>query len=188
MDSERADRAAIAAVASGDRRALEELYARHRHGLWAFIRRYVADEQLAEEALADTLVALWRHAASFRGEARVSTWLFGIARRQAHNHVRRRRPVPVDHDTALAVVADTDPDPERIVASRDELDHVNARIEALSDEHREALLLSIAGDLSYAEIAELLQVPVGTVKSRVANARRNLGAARSESPDEEMRR
>jgi RNA polymerase sigma factor (sigma-70 family) len=169
------DADALRAIAAGDRRAFETLYARHRQPLWSFIRQFVADAQLAEEVLQDTLVALWRSAGSFRGEAQVSTWLFAIARRQAYTHLRRRRPVPVDA-TEGAPVADPEPSPDRVVAARDELQRVSGWLGELSTELRETLLLALAGDLSYPEIAEVLGVPLGTVKSRVANARRQLAA------------
>jgi len=90
VEAARTDLELVVAIAAGDRDALEALYARHRRKLWSFIRRYVADEHLAEEALADTLVAIWRHAGSFRGEARVTTWLFGIARNRTSTGRSRR--------------------------------------------------------------------------------------------------
>jgi RNA polymerase sigma factor (sigma-70 family) len=173
--SEGSDADAMRAIAAGDRRAFEILYARHRGALWSFIRQFVADAQLAEEVLQDTLVALWRSAGSFRGEAQVTTWLFAIARRQAYTHLRKRRPVPVDA-TDRDSVADPEPTPDRVVAARDELQRVSGWLGDLSPELRETLLLALAGDLSYPEIADVLTVPVGTVKSRVANARRQLAA------------
>jgi len=135
--------------------------------------------------LADTLVAVWRGASSFRGDARVTTWLFGIARNQTHNHLRRRRPVRIGR------LVDHDAQSDRVVAARDELSRVGAAIEALSPEHRETLMMAIVGDLSYGEISEILGVPVGTVKSRVANARRRLGertGGHDDHDDEEVRR
>ncbi|MEJ7719521.1 MAG: sigma factor-like helix-turn-helix DNA-binding protein [Ilumatobacteraceae bacterium] len=80
------------------------------------------------------------------------------------------------------------PAPDRVMVARDELERVRGAIEHLSDEHRETLLLAIAGELSYDEIATMLEIPVGTVKSRVARARRMLTSAtttRSERDDEE---
>jgi RNA polymerase sigma factor (sigma-70 family) len=167
------DADAVRAIAAGDRRALEALYERHRQPLWSFIRQFVADAHLAEEVLQDTLLAVWRSAGSFRGEAQVRTWLFAIARRQAYTHLRRRRPLPVDCSDEDAVV-DPGPTPDRVVAGRDELHRLAGGLRELSQEHRETLLLALAGDLSYPEIAEVLGVPVGTVKSRVAKARRQL--------------
>ena len=104
--------------------------------------------------LADTLVAVWRGASSFRGDARVTTWLFGIARNQTHNHLRRRRPVRIGR------LVDHDAQSDRVVAARDELSRVGAAIEALSPEHRETLMMAIVGDLSYGEISEILGVPL----------------------------
>jgi RNA polymerase sigma-70 factor (ECF subfamily) len=173
--SEGSDVDAMRAIAAGDRRAFETLYTRYRRPLWSYIRRFVADAQMAEEVLQDTLVALWRSAGSFRGEARVSTWLFTIARRQSYTHLRRRRAEPVDVNDREPE-PDPEPTPERVVVARAELAHVVGLLDELPAERRETLLLALAGNLSYTEIAEVLGVPLGTVKSRVANARRELAA------------
>lgn len=120
------------------------------------------------------MVAVWRQAGAFRGEAKVRTWVFGIARRRAIGVIRARRPTPVDTGAADRTAADSGPGPDRAAVARDELERVAVAITELPDELRECLLLAVGGVLSYAEIAEMLEVPVGTVKSRVAGARRRL--------------
>ncbi|MEO7556132.1 MAG: sigma-70 family RNA polymerase sigma factor [Acidimicrobiales bacterium] len=164
----------LASVARGDRDALARLYERHRRPLFSFIRRYAADPALAEEILQDTLLVVWHQAGEFRGDSAVRTWLFGIARRQAHNHLRKRVPEPVDIGE-LPPQVEPGPGPDAHVLARLELEEVNAVLDRLSDVHREVLTLAFAGDLSYEEMSVVLEVPVGTVKSRVANARRQLG-------------
>jgi Sigma-70 region 2 len=93
-----ADEVLLVRVADGDAAALAALYRRHGAGLFGFLQRYVRDPMVAEEILQDTLLAVWRSAHLYAGRSGVRTWLFGIARRQAHNRLRVRRPqqVPLD--------------------------------------------------------------------------------------------
>src|SRR5215210_109678 len=76
-------------IAREDRRAVTELYARHQRPLFRYLCQLTPDHGLAEEILQDTIVAVWQGAAAFEGRSAVRTWLFAIARRQAHNVLRR---------------------------------------------------------------------------------------------------
>lgn len=163
----------LARIASGDRDALTELYHRERQPLFAYLLHLTTDAGIAEEVLQDTFVAVWRGAGSFAGRSRVRTWLIGIARRQAHNTLRRRALPCVDART-LAEVPDPVPEPEERAIINMTDDELAASIERLTLAHREVLLLAFAHDLSYAEIAQVLQIPVGTVKSRLNHAKRAL--------------
>lgn len=181
------DRADLAAIVLGDAAALERLYERHRRALYAFVRRYLGDRHLADEAVQDTLVAVWEKAETFRGEARVRTWMFGIARFRALEHRRRRRPIPIDTSAPPSrtdgasgsrrrELADVSAGPEQIAVGQDELDRVGAALARIPDDQRECFLLAVAGSLGYDEIADLLGIQVGTVKSRVSRARQRLDA------------
>ena len=79
-------------VARGEADALTTLYHRHADNLFGFLHRLAGDRMLAEEILQDTLLAVWRGADRFEGKSQVRTWLYGIARRQAHNRLRSTRP------------------------------------------------------------------------------------------------
>lgn len=173
LDDASVDAELLGRVADGDRDALAGLYDRHRSALSVFLVRMVGDRALAEEALQDTLLAVWRGADGFEGRSSVRTWLYGIARRQAYTRLRRRGPqlVTLDPDAALA---DPAPTPEQVAVARADLAQLMALIGLLAPVHREALLLFFVDDLSYAEMAQVLEVPVGTVKSRLSNARRAL--------------
>jgi RNA polymerase sigma-70 factor (ECF subfamily) len=164
----------LARVAAGDRVALAALYERHRRPLFAYLVTLLGERALAEEALQDTLLAVWRSAAGFQGRSRVSTWLFGIARRQALSRLRRRRPVLAADDERLAGVADPGPGPEAQAVARLEGERVVAAVARLSPVHREVLVLSFWHGLTQPELVEVLGVPVGTVKSRLSNARKAL--------------
>jgi RNA polymerase sigma factor (sigma-70 family) len=169
------DRRLLARVAAGDREALAELYARHRRPLYHYLLRLTADAALAEDLLQETFVAAWRAAAGFEGRAAPRTWLIGIARRQAHNVLRRKGADPLDAQT-LGDLEAPDGDPENAALAAAERDALVAAIARLSPVHREAIALAFAEGLGAQEIAEVVGVPVNTVKSRLRDAKRALRA------------
>jgi RNA polymerase sigma factor (sigma-70 family) len=171
----RDDAATLARVATGDRDALAELYHRHGVALLRYLLQLTPDHSLAEEILQDTLLAVWKHANAYAGRSSVRTWMFGVARRQAHNSLRRRGVSwePVD---ALSDLPAPDPDPQDAVLAGMEREELAQALRDLAPTHREVLVLVLVDDLSYQEAAEVLGVPVGTVKSRLNHAR---GAVRA---------
>lgn len=84
------DEALLRAVAVGDVSALTQLYERHAGALFGYLYRLAGDRMTAEEILQDTMLAVWRSAAAFEGRSKATTWIFGVARRQAHNRLRIR--------------------------------------------------------------------------------------------------
>lgn len=169
------DESLLVRIADGQRDALAALYERHRQPLFGFLVRMLGDSTRAEEALQDTLVAVWRGAASYRGEASVRAWLFGIARRQAYSRLRRRslELVPLD---AIATPADDRPSPEDEALRRGDARQMRRALAQLTPAHREVLTLFFLDDFAQAEISAVLGVPVGTVKSRLNHAKKALGA------------
>jgi RNA polymerase sigma factor (sigma-70 family) len=157
-------------VGGGDAEALTALYQRHANGLFGFLLRLAGDRMLAEEILQDTLLAVWRGSAGFAGRSQVRTWLYGIARRQAHNRLRVARPVEAVLDDMPEPQMEG-PGPEELALASVERDRVLAAVDHLSLVHREVVMLTFVAELSQAEIAEVVGVPVGTVKSRLHNAR-----------------
>jgi len=186
------ERALVARIACGDQAALQQLYAAYRPRLWRFLYQQLGgDAGLVEEVLQDVFVGVWRHAGDFRGEARVATWLFRIARHRALNARRdagRRRadrlaPVPDQSGEHAAVDPGLRrPSPEDEVAGRLALADALAR---LSAKHREALDLVFSHGFSLEEAARVLDVPVGTVKSRLSYARRALAGHLAPGADAE---
>lgn len=166
----RDDAELLALVAGGDRHALAVLSERYGRPLFAYLSTLLADRSGAEETLQDTLLAVWRGAGTFQGRSAVSTWLFGIARRQAHTRLRRYRPELVD-DQRLAEVADDADGPETLALARRRAEVLQAAVGRLRPLHREVLVLTFWQGLSQAELSQVLDVPVGTVKSRLSNAR-----------------
>lgn len=163
----------VARIADGERQALDTLYQRYAQPLFGYLLTLTADRGLAEEILQDTFVAAWRAAARFEGRASVKTWLFGIARRQAHNSLRRRNLTLTD-DTTLEQAPSDEPEPEEAVLRDADRQALSEAIMRLRPVHREVLLLAFVHELSYAEMANLLDVPLGTIRSRLSNARRLL--------------
>ena len=169
------DAALLRSVANGDAASLARLYERHAGPLFGYLYRLAGDRMTAEEILQDTMLAVWRSAAAFEGRSKVSTWLFGVARRQAHNRLRGR--------ASPEAIADL-PDRPDLGAGPDELaiaaaggTPVAAAIDRLPDHHRDVIALVFVAGLPLADVAEVLSIPVGTVKSRLHHARAAVAAA-----------
>lgn len=168
-----AERQMIARIAGGDRQALTDLYGRYRQPLLRFLLQVTPDYGLAEELLQDTLVAVWRGAGSFAGRSSVQTWLLGIARRQAHNTLRQRG-LPLADASQLERLPASHQEPESLALARANREELQAAFDRLAPLHREVLALTFVHELSYPELAKTLGIPVGTVKSRLSNAKRAL--------------
>ena len=165
------DFALIQAMAGGDVAALNELYTRHGANILNYLTSLLHDRTLAEEVLQDVMLAAWEHAAKFRGESKVRTWLLTIARHRAINAHRRATPelAPLDEST---YTADTTP-LEKVERKTQRL-ALQAAIQQLPPFHQEILVLIFYHQLSGPEVAEVLGVTVGTVKSRLHRAKEML--------------
>ncbi|MEJ3743931.1 RNA polymerase sigma factor [Actinomycetes bacterium KLBMP 9797] len=162
------DAGLLVRVAGGDSGALASLYERHGGRLFGYVHRLAGDRMTAEEILQDTMVAVWRSAGSYAGQSRVTTWLFGVARRQAYNRLRGTPP-PTAVEPADVPDAALGPDELAIAAAGGT--PVAEAVGRLPDHHREVVGLVFVAGLPLAEAAEVLGVPVGTVKSRLHHAR-----------------
>ncbi|MCZ9355313.1 sigma-70 family RNA polymerase sigma factor [Streptomyces mutabilis] len=167
------DEVLLSAVARGDQAALRALYERHAAAMLRLIRRLTSDRSVAEEILQETWLAVWRSAAGFRGESSVRGWLLGVSRRQAHNHLRKSRPQLADLAEAQDV-PDPAPSVEDQVVREAERAELLAAVRSLPGHLREVLALVLVEDLAYPEVATVLAIPVGTVKSRMSHARKRL--------------
>ena len=170
-----ADHQLVKRIAAGDRQALAELYSRFRQPLFHYLLQLTPDAGLAEELLQDTLVAVWQSARTFEARSAVLTWLIGIARRQAHNTLRRRG-LPLADATALHDRPTVAADPAEIILADVARDELAAAFQRLAPMHREILGLIFVQEVSYQEAATILGVPIGTVKSRLNHARQALRA------------
>ena len=182
-----ADETLLRHVEEGDAAALAALYRRYGARLFGFLQRYAGDRMLAEEILQDTLLAVWRSAGLYAGRSSVRTWLFGIARRQAHNRLRGHRPEQVPLDV-VADWADPSPGPAEWAVARAQSAAIAEAFDTLAGQHREVLALAFAGRLPHGEIAEILGVPIGTVKSRLHHARAALARTLADRGEADPRR
>ena len=169
------DESLLTQVASGDERAFETLYGWYAAAVRAFVRMRVSDAGAAEELCAGVWLGCWRSAKAFRGDAKVLSWLLAIAKRQIYMRVRRVRPSVTALDDAPEM-SDGGPGPETSALSEAEVDDLTAMLRRLPDELVETATLAWLHDLPYRQIADLLEVPEGTVKSRISRARRLLRA------------
>jgi RNA polymerase sigma factor (sigma-70 family) len=170
------DRTLVARIAEQDRCALEELYDRYRTSLFNYCCCWMPEPESAEELLQDTLVGVWQNAGGYAGQATVWAWMRGIVRRQAHN-TRRRWHLTYADGEVLEMLESTDPGPEAETLDRAGCAEIARAITTLSPLHQEILRQIFVHGRSYSEVAGELEVPVGTVKSRLNLARQALRTA-----------
>ena len=173
----------MAAAQAGDRDALETLLRRHHDRLWALCRRLTGNHADAEDALQDALIAVARGIRRYDGRAAFTTWSYRVATNACLDELRRRRRRPVP-DTPGTMGAGTSSDrpggavsappaPAAVEAVADRLD-IDAALALLPQDFRAAVVLRDVCDLDYAEIARVLGIPPGTVRSRIARGRSQL--------------
>jgi RNA polymerase sigma-70 factor, ECF subfamily len=173
------DEALLAAHLQGDRTAFGALMARHERRIYGLCFRLLGNREDAEDATQEAFIGVLRRAGSFRGEAAFSTWLYRIALNAATDQARRRgrsRTVPLETEESHREVA-TIGDPSGAVATSLT---VQAALRAVPEDFRIALILCDLYGFAYAQAAEVLGVPVGTVKSRVFRGRLALGTQLAE--------
>jgi RNA polymerase sigma-70 factor (ECF subfamily) len=159
----------LAAIAAGDRRALEELYLSYHRRLARFLLRFTPRYENAEEIINDTFLVVWQGAKDFRRASQVSTWIFGIAYRTALKSLRRQK----NHAAARSL----DECPEQTVdpgLDTEVQDWLLQGLEQLPAEQRLTLELAYHMGHSLEEIAVMTNAPVGTVKARMFHAREKL--------------
>lgn len=185
------DRALLQAHLDGDAEAFGTLFARHRDRLWAVALRTTGDPEEAADALQDALVAAFRRAESYRGDAAVTTWLHRIVVNACLDRLRRRLvriadPLPDDLDKRPASAVGWGPpgtsvpssaavvDPADLAVDHERRDAVLAALDLLPPDQRAALVLVDMEGYPVDEAAAILECPVGTVKSRCSRGRARL--------------
>jgi RNA polymerase sigma-70 factor (ECF subfamily) len=164
----------IARIVDRDLRAFEQLYRIYHPRLSRFLINILRRPQLVEEALNDTLMVVWRRPEAYNGMSKVSTWIFAIAYRTALK-ARSRNDEPMeDHDAENRVSLEVGP--EQAMGQRQVQEILSTAMGQLSPEHRAVVDLTYFHEAGYREIAEILDCPVGTVKTRMHHARRHLRA------------
>ncbi|HET8845862.1 MAG TPA: sigma-70 family RNA polymerase sigma factor [Ktedonobacteraceae bacterium] len=166
----------LARVAKRDRDALSEVYARFQRPLFRYLFYLLGQKELAEDILQEVMVIIWQKAHTFRG-ATAASWIFGIAHHQAFKALRRDASATlVDLQVALDL-PDEAPGPETDLLRQATYQELARALTCLTPEHREVLELAFFQDFEGKEIATIVGIPLGTVKSRLSYARRALKAA-----------
>lgn len=167
-------------VADSDRQAFETLYQRYRNPLFAYIFRLTRRPELVEEVLNDVMLAVWTGAPGFAGRSRPSTWIFGIGHHQTMKALRRLRTPAAEPARERPAEDGGWPDPvalegpESLLGRRELASTLGRALARLSPEQRAVVELTYFHEFSYQEIAEVLDCPVNTVKTRMFHARRRL--------------
>jgi RNA polymerase sigma factor (sigma-70 family) len=162
----------LAKVREGDRDAFEELYRSYHPRLTRFLQTLIRRPTLVEEVLNDTLMVLWNRPDSFHGASKLSTWIFSIAYRKAMKGLRKQDEAVEDAEADRRVSPDAGPEESSGRARVHNL--LIAAMAELSPAHRAVVDLTYFHELGYREIADVLECPVDTVKTRMFHARRHL--------------
>ena len=167
----------LARVAKRDREALSEVYTRFQRPLFRYLFHLLGRKELTEDVLQEVMVIVWQKAHTFQRTGQAARWIFGIAHHQAFKALRRDTTVTFLELEAAADLSDGTPGPEADIVRQATCEEIAHALTCLTPEHREVLELAFFQDFSSKEIAEIVNIPLGTVKSRLSYARRALKAA-----------
>lgn len=177
--SEQLDEDLVRRVQRGDKSAFDFLVIKYQHKIIQLVNRYVKDPSEAQDVAQEAFIKAYRALGSFRGEATFYTWLYRIAINTAKNYLlsRARRNASYQVDIQEAEALENAPQlqgletPERLLLNQEIIDVISAAIDELPEEMRTAIILREFDGMSYEEIAEAMDCPVGTVRSRIFRAR-----------------
>lgn len=179
MGKQSVDQALVERVQRGDRTAFDALVIKYQHRIVKLVGRYVYDRSEALDVAQEAFLKAWRALPDFRGESAFYTWLYRIAINTAKNHLvaQSRRPLDQGVDLedpeqfeAAGRLRDNDT-PERLLLTEEIRETISRAIDGLPDELRTAIVLRELDGLSYEEIAQAMDCPIGTVRSRIFRAR-----------------
>ena len=188
VNSADSDLALVEKANAGDMRAFELLVIKYQRRIERLVGRMVRDADLVQDVTQETFIRAYRALHQFRGEAQFYTWLYRIAVNTAKKALADARRSPVVFESALHTGGDDDETslpgreltshetPETVLAAQEIAEAVNAAMEALPEDLRQAVTLREIEGLSYDEIAEAMGCPIGTVRSRIFRAREAISA------------
>lgn len=164
----------------GEREAFEEYYVAHAALIYNLTLRHCGDPELARDLTQEILLKAFRGLARFRGGSSLKTWTYRICINHCRSRLGRRRP-PMqalqDEEGRDREIVDAERGPEELLLAHEEQRRLAAALPQVDAQFREAIVLRDLEGLSYQEIAALLEVPIGTVRSRIARGREQLRAA-----------
>ena len=168
------DEILVQQIAAGSKPAMQALFVRHRTYVYRWLLRLVSNETLAEDLLSEVFLDVWRQAGRFQYRSSVSTWFMSIAHHKALSACRRRTEGADLAEKIEATVADPANDLEVALQEKDRGELVRRALMRLSPEHREIIDLVYYHEKSVDEVAQILDVPSSTVKTRMFYARKKL--------------
>lgn len=181
------DRILVDRFKNGDAAAFDEMVGRYWNRIYSMVHQLLRNPQDAEEVTQDAFIRAHRGLDHFRGESAFSTWLYQIATNLARNRYwywwRRKRdhsvsidaPIGPENDLTLADVIPAEVEtPDDVTVTQEFVNRIGSGMDRLGAKHREILILRNVKNLSYEEIADILGISIGTVKSRIARAREAL--------------
>jgi RNA polymerase sigma-70 factor (ECF subfamily) len=171
-NGDNSDESLIVKVAAGNRLAMQVLFARHHTRVYRFVLRFLGREAAAEELTSDVFLSVWQQASRFQARSTFSTWLLAIARNKAMTELRCRHDLPDDGNNND--IADPADDPEVTYAVKHRGEILRKCLTRLSREHREIIDLVYYHEKSVQEVAEIMDIPRNTVKTRMFYARKKL--------------
>ncbi len=167
------DETLLKRIGQGDKLAMQVLFGRHQVKMFRFLLRFVKDEAQAEDLISEVFLDIWRQANRFEGRSSVSTWMLSIARFKALSFVRKRQDAPLDEDYAESIADDADT-PDIELQKKDKGALLRQCLQKLSPDHREIIDLVYYHERSVEDVAEILNIPANTVKTRMFYARQKL--------------
>jgi RNA polymerase sigma-70 factor, ECF subfamily len=177
--SEQLDEDLVLKVQQGDKKAYDLLVLKYQHRIIQLVNRYVKDPSEAQDVAQEAFIKAYRALGNFRGDSAFYTWLYRIAINTAKNYLvaRTRRSSDYEVDIQDAEACENAPQlqgmetPERLLINQEIVDTIKTAIEKLPEDMRIAIMLREFEGMSYEEIAEIMDCPVGTVRSRLFRAR-----------------
>jgi RNA polymerase sigma-70 factor (ECF subfamily) len=177
--SEQLDEDLVLRVQQGDKSAFDFLVIKYQHKIIQLVNRYVKDPSEAQDVAQESFIKAYRALGNFRGDSAFYTWLYRIAINTAKNYLvsRSRRSASYQVDIQDAEAFENAPQlqgmetPERLLLNQEIIDTIKAAIDKLPEDMRTAIMLREFEGMSYEEIAQAMDCPVGTVRSRIFRAR-----------------
>jgi RNA polymerase sigma-70 factor (ECF subfamily) len=166
------DAVLLARIAEGDMAAMRALYLAHADALHRFVRVRIRDGSEIADIVHETMLGVWRGAGGFEGRSTVRSWIFGLARHKATDHLRRQARIRLDGPDET--VPDDEPSVETVIAASQDAERVRLCVGKLPQRQRAAIHLAFFEDLTYAQISEAEGVPEGTIKTRIFHAKKLL--------------
>jgi len=184
MYSPDSDDALVERALKGDMSAFSRLYDRYEKPLFNFICQYVGDYEAAQDVFQETFIRAYRKLQRYQLGTNFSAWLHRIAINQSKDEFKRRRRRPISSITQseggeetdlLATISDESLTPEELLTRKEQAGRVRRALTRLTKDHMQVILLYVFQGMAYKDIAETLGIPIGTVKSRMHYAIKELG-------------